>query len=164
MDQTELKYPEKPPHFSIPGTYSGWIAGTKQPTGRSAMSVELKSEDPNEPLYHFAAASNAADSTEQRAFARGLIDLCEAVTKGSTLLLYSRSTYLGSIVELAEKWSVDGWRNSSGPIPNEDLVKRYLQVRNERRLQVSHKHCAKNRTEHDKTLKRLHDEAHRLAL
>ncbi|MGO7484631.1 ribonuclease H family protein [Rhizobium ruizarguesonis] len=164
MDQTEPKYPEKLPYFSKPGTYTGWVAATRQPTGRSAMSVELRSEDENESHYHFAASSAAPDSNEQRAYARGLIDLCEALPIASALRANSRSTYVGHIVDLADQWRANGWRSSSGPVENVDLVKLYLKVRDERRLKVSHKHCPKKRSEHDKTLTRLHDEAHGLAL
>ncbi|TBA92533.1 RNase H family protein [Rhizobium ruizarguesonis] len=164
MDQTESKYPEKSPYFSKPGTYTGWIAATRQPTGRSAMSVELKSEDENEPLYHFAAPSRDNDSTDQRAYVRGLIDLCQALPEGSTLLANSRSKYVGDVVNLLDAWKSRGWRNSSGRVHNKDLLEDYLKIRDERRLKVSHEHCPKGRSAREDVLNRLHDEAHILAL
>ncbi len=164
MHQKVLKYREKAAHFAEPGKFEGWIAASQQPTNRSAMSVELRSLDSDEPPYKFAAASSDMDSTDQRAYLQALRDLCEALPNGSFLTVFHRSDYVGYVIDRAETWKSKGWKNSSGSVPNVEIIEQILKVRDERQLKVSHLRCPGGRTEHDEILTRLHDEAHQLAL
>lgn len=155
-----LKYPEKQPHFLVAGFYRGWIAASKQPNGRSAVSLELEGEDKWQSIYSFSAASADTDSTEQRAYLQGLRDLCEAVVSHSKIEVCSDSNYPANVILLSDKWRQKGWRNSSGKVPNSDIIEQYHKVRDERHLEI----CFRKPTSDDRLrLDRLQADAHTCA-
>ncbi len=158
-----LKYPEKQPHFPTEGDFWGWIGASRQPTGRSAMAIEMYDRKSHVDPYHFAAKSGDADSNDQRAYLQGLRAVCEAAPNGSAIRVFTRSTYVGDVIKSADQWKMAGWKNSNGHASNTDIIEQYLKVRDERSLAVQFCHCPKKRSEHEAIIEKLLAEAHKLA-
>ncbi|MGV2102907.1 hypothetical protein [Rhizobium sp. 21-4511-3d] len=155
-----LKYPEKQPHFLIAGSYRGWISASKQENGRSAVSVELEDREGSQEPYRFAASGADTDSTEQRAYLRGLVDLCEAVPPHSEIEVCCDSNYPGFVIRLSDEWKRKGWKNSGGKVANPDIIEQYHKVRDERNLKIT----SRNSSSNDRIrLDRLKVSAHALA-
>ncbi|MBR0812158.1 hypothetical protein JQ544_11530 [Bradyrhizobium diazoefficiens] len=108
-----------------------------QSSGPSACVWQIRTMDGTIVDDSDAKQSRAEKSDEKRGLVAALVGALEAVGGESFCLVYATGTYITDGVQYARDWKARGWRNSQNePIANPDIWDRYLELLDNRRLEV----------------------------
>ncbi|EKS34242.1 RNase H family protein [Afipia broomeae] len=140
---TRTIWPKQLPRLSR-GHFVGWILSTDRPSLSecpSACTWLIHPLDDSTEPHADVKISQGNYSDEKRANLAGAIGAVEDLEPESSIILFTRETYVSDGLILVGEWRDNGWKNAKGElIKNDRLWARLLEVIEERELDVTARH------------------------